>query len=218
MMRSARVVAVTSLSPRFRLIELEGDDLKGVTWAQGQKVQLAVGRGLASRTYTPMAWDADVGRTRLLAFVHGDGPGSHWASGLRSGESCQFLGPRRSLDLADPDTPVALFGDETSFGMAATLGGDAISVFEASDIAESRVVLAAIGLGRAMVIERCAGDGHLAEIGSVLTRHAASGEQLVLTGRAPSIQRVSQDLKQGGLASSRIKAKAYWAPGKAGLD
>lgn len=85
MMRPARVAAVKTLSPRFRLIDLEGDDLKGVTWLPGHKVQVSIGSGLSSRTYTPMSWDADAGRTRLLAFVHGDGPGSRWAASLLEG-------------------------------------------------------------------------------------------------------------------------------------
>jgi len=41
---------------------------------------------------------------------------------------------------------------------------------------------------------------------------------VVLTGKAQSIQYVSRALKIAGVGSSRIKAKAYWAPGKTGLD
>lgn len=47
---------------------------------------------------------------------------------------------------------------------------------------------------------------------------AAKGAQLVLTGKASSIQRVSRALKAAGVASSRMRTKAYWAPGKTGLD
>ena len=35
---------------------------------------------------------------------------------LCAGDTCQFLGPRRSVDFFGLETPVALFGDETSFG------------------------------------------------------------------------------------------------------
>lgn len=54
-----------------------------------------------------------------------------------------------------------LFGDETSFGLAAALRGipqadGAIHTFDASDAARSRPVLETIGLGEATLIERIA--------------------------------------------------------------
>lgn len=91
-------------------------------------------------------------------------------------------------------------------------------VFEVSDAAESRTVLTTIGLGRATVIERLCGDAHLAAIGADLSRHVARGARFILTGKAQSIQTVSQALKKNGMASSSAKAKAYWSPGKTGLD
>jgi ferric-chelate reductase (NADPH) len=222
-MRSARVAAVETLSPHFRLIDLEGEALKNVAWTAGQKVQLSIGSGLSARTYTPISWNADSGRTRILTFAHGDGPGSRWASGLREGDACQFLGPRRSLDLFGLESPVVLFGDETSFGLAAALrdssqGAGAIHVFEAADVAESRSVLEAIGVGQAALIERIADNAHLAAVEIEVLRPAASGAHFVLTGKASSIQRVSQALKAVDVASSRVKTKAYWAQGKIGLD
>ena len=223
LMRPARVAAVETLSPHFRLVDLEGEALRNVAWTAGQKVQVSMGSGLSARTYTPISWDADSGRTRMLSFAHGDGPGSRWASGLREGDTCQFFGPRRSLDLSGLESPVVLFGDETSFGLAAALrdcpqAGGAILVFEASDVTESRPVLEAIGLGEATLIERTADDAHLAAAEAEVLRLAASGAHFVLTGKASSIQRVSRALKAVGVVSSRVKSKAYWAQGKVGLD
>jgi ferric-chelate reductase (NADPH) len=223
LMRPARVAAVETLSPHFRLAELEGEALRNVAWTAGQKVQVSMGSSLSARTYTPMSWDAGSGRTRMLTFSHGDGPGSRWASGLREGDTCQFFGPRRSLDLSGLAAPVVLFGDETSFGLAAALrdsprGDGAIHVFEASDVAESRLVLEAIGLGQATLIERIADDAHLAAAEAEVLRLAASGAHFVLTGKASSIQRVSRALKAVGVVSSRVRTKAYWAKGKTGLD
>lgn len=223
LMRPARVAAVETLSPPFRLVHLEGEALRNVAWTVGQKVQVSMGSGLSARTYTPMSWDADSGRTRMLTFAHGDGPGSRWASGLREGDTCQFFGPRRSLDLSGLESPVMLFGDETSFGLAAALrdcpqADGAIHLFEASDVAESRPVLEAIGLGEATLIKRTADDAHLAAAEAEVLRLAASGAHFVLTGKASSIQRISRALKAVGVVSSRVKTKAYWAQGKVGLD
>jgi NADPH-dependent ferric siderophore reductase len=149
---------------------------------------------------------------------------SGWKPGnFLSVSACQFFGPRRSLDLADLGAPVVLFGDETSFGLAAALrdnlqAGGALHMFEATEIAESRQVLEYIGLGEARLIARSVGDAHLAAVEAEMLRLAAGGAQFVLTGKVSSIQRVSRALKAAGVASSRIKAKAYWAPGKTGLD
>ena len=223
LMRPARVAAVETLSPHFRLADLEGEALRNVAWTAGQKVQVAMGAGLSARTYTPMSWDADSGRTRMLTFAHGDGAGSRWASGLREGDTCQFFGPRRSLDLSGLESPVVLFGDETSFGLAAALRDSpqahgAMHVFEVSDVAESRPVLEALGLVQATLIERIADDAHLAAAETEVLRFATSGAHFVLTGKASSIQRVSRALKAAGVVSSRVKTKAYWAQGKIGLD
>lgn len=222
-MHSARVAAIETLSPHFRLVEFESEALRNVAWTAGQKVQLSMGSGLSARTYTPMSWDAGSGRTRMLTFAHGDGPGSRWASGLRQGDTCQFFGPRRSLDLSGLEQPVVLFGDETSFGLAAALrdspqGAGASHVLEASDVAESRSVMEAIGLAQAMLIERIAADAHIAAVEAEVSRFAASGAHFVLTGKASSIQRVSRALKAAGVVSSRVRTKAYWAQGKIGLD
>ncbi|WP_291780346.1 hypothetical protein [Luteibacter sp.] len=62
------------MGTRFRLITLGGDALKQVAWTPGDKLQLMFG-GWMQRTYTPIEWDALKGRTRLLAFIHGDSPG-----------------------------------------------------------------------------------------------------------------------------------------------
>lgn len=223
LMRPARVAAVETLSPHFRLAELQGEALKDVAWTAGQKIQVSIGSGLSARTYTPISWDAGRGSTRLLTFAHGEGPGSRWASGLREGDMCHFFGPRRSLDLSSLEAPVVLFGDETSFGLAAALreGPQAhgiIHVFEASDVAESQAVLEAIRLGQAVLIGRSADDAHLAAAEAEMLRFAASAAHFVLTGKASSIQRISRALKAAGVGSSRLKTKAYWAPGKTGLD
>lgn len=118
---------------------------------------------------------------------------------------------------------MVLFGGETSFGLAAALrdypqANGAIHVFEASDVAESRPVLEAIGLDAPALIERTDEDVHLAAAEAEVLRLAATGAHFVLTGKASSIQRISLALKAVGVVSARVKTKAYWAQGKVGLD
>jgi ferric-chelate reductase (NADPH) len=223
LMRPAVVTSVRSLSPRFRLIELEGDALRQVEWVPGQKIQVMLGGLLTARTYTPVMWDSARGRTRILAWSHGHGPGSDWATNLAEGDACQFFGPRRSLDLEGDAGPAALFGDETSFGLALALAetpGAAATrlLFEVSSIAECEPVLRAIGLIPAMLVERTETDTHLEAIERHLTGLARESGTFVLTGRAAAIQRLNRSLQGAGAASARLRSKAYWAPGKTGLD
>ncbi|HEY4345313.1 MAG TPA: siderophore-interacting protein [Parvibaculum sp.] len=221
--RAATVAAIEDLSPRFRLVDLEGEALKDHVWAAGQKTQVQLG-GFVSRTYTPMSWDNDKGATRFLAYIHGDAPASRWASALAIGDEVLMFGPRGSLDLSSAQKPLLLFGDETSFGLAHSAAasgvGDTAFLFEVTSAAESEKILAALGIANAVLVERKANDAHMDEVERELMQvtEARKPAQFVLTGKSLSIQRLSRALKARGLTSAQIKSKAYWAPGKTGLD
>ena len=88
---------------------------------------------------------------------------------------------------------------------------------------ETRAVLDALGRGmlrNATLVGRRDGDAHLEGIASTLRRYALadSYRQYVFSGKAPSIQRLTRGLKQVGAKPSQMTVKAYWAPGKVGLD
>lgn len=223
--RSATVASVQVLTNRFRLITLAGATLKKAAWRPGQKVQVQLGN-FVSRTYTPITWDRSEGTTRLLAFIHGDGPGAAWAASLNRGDKCQIFGPRRSLDLTAVPRPAVFFGDETSIGLAhalhATADGmrDVAFLFEVSSTAETQRALEALGIPGATLIERGGGDAHLHAAEAWIARVAAKHtlEQYIFSGNARSIQHLTRTLRRGGISSSRLKVKAYWAPDKTGLD
>ena len=145
LMRPARVAAVETLSPHFRLVDLEGEALRNVAWTAGQKIQVAMGSGLSARTYTPMSWDADSGRTRMLTFAQAMVPvADGQAACAKATPASSSVRAARSIYPA-LQSPVVLFGDETSFGLAAALrdspqAAGAIHVFEVSDVAELRQV------------------------------------------------------------------------------
>jgi len=65
---------------------------------------------------------------------------------------------------------------------------------------------------------RVPGEAHLDEMLDRLDGLAASGASFVLTGKAGTIQQLRRELKRLGVPGSRIATKAYWAPGKTGLD
>jgi ferric-chelate reductase (NADPH) len=223
--RSARVSEVRTVAENFRLITLEGEGLQSAAWVPGQKVQLLLG-GWVQRTYTPLAWNAASGSFQLLAYAHGEFPGSDWVRQLEVGRPCSVFGPRGSLDLTALTRPGLIFGDETSFGLAHALrftpsGTHRVElVLEVSSLDAARSALEAVGVAGAHLVERQPDDAHLAEVEGLLSRlrekHATEG--WVLSGKAPSIQSLSKLLRRLGAARSHIQTKAYWAPGKTGLD
>lgn len=223
LMKRATVVANEHLSGHFRLVTLEGPALKGVAWTPGQKVQMAMGSAFVARTYTPIEWNAEAGRTCILGYAHGEGPGSAWLLGLECGDACDLFGPRASLDASRLPGPLAVFGDETSIGLAYALtrqnpAQPVACHFEVRDEQAAGKIASQLGLGDTALYAATAGDAHVADMEAALPALAAAGSSFVLTGKAGTVQRLRQELKRQAVPAGRIVAKAYWAPGKTGLD
>jgi ferric-chelate reductase (NADPH) len=225
--KAASVSALADVAEGFRLVTLSGKALQRIAWVPGQKVQLLLG-GWVTRTYTPLSWDPESGSFQLLAYVPGDGhgPASAWARSLQPGDSCAVFGPRGSLDLNALARPAVLFGDETSFGLAHALRFTPASaqgvhlVLEVTSKPAAAAALEALGVTGAHLVERRPDDVHLGEV-QEMTAHLLQTRSIqgaVLSGKATSIQRMSKQLRQLGLPRARLQTKAYWAPGKTGLD
>lgn len=222
-LKRALVASVEQVGDGFHWITLESPAFEGVAWTLGQKIQIALGSAFKSRTYTPVEWDEAAGRTRILAYAHGVGPGSDWARTLRPGDECDVFGPRASLDMSRLSGPVLLFGDETSFGIASAMASQPYAetiqfAFEVNSAETSAQVLARFGLEAAYTLARRDDDSHLQEIERLLPALAQANATFVLTGKAPSLQRLHRSLKGLNVPAARLMTKAYWAPGKSGLD
>lgn len=223
--RPATVVAISEPASRFRLIDFAGPLLRGIMWVPGQKVQVHLGR-MISRTYTPLNWNADEGRMQILAYLHGNGPGSEWAASLSIGETCHLFGPRGSIAFPEIGDPIIFFGDETAIGAAFALTGTrrtpdrAVFVFEASSVEETGRVVAHLNLPGVQVVQRKPLDEHLHEVAALLEQKCSSQHPpyWLFAGRAQSIQTVRTFLNARNVPLSLWKAKAYWADGKTGLD
>ena len=222
--REAEVTDARAVGGAFRHIDLAGAGLVGLAWTRGDKVQVFL-PGVGTRTYSPLAWDADAGTTSLLAHVRGaETPGDRWAATVARGDRCRIFGPRASL--ATGGKPFVVFGDETSFGLARALagaGGLGRAVFEVTSAAACREASATLELGEVALVERAAGDAHLNEVHERLAaaRAASPDAVVLLTGHARSIATLRRFGKRdGGAANPYLGAKtrAYWADGKAGLD
>ena len=227
--REAEVLACDMTTPGFVCVTLGGKALEGVGWCAGDKVQVQLG-GWAWRTYTPILWDPSAGQAQLLVYLHGDARGASWARALAPGQACAFFGPRRSLELDRLDTAALIFGDETSFATAAALmttrphfarSPDVSYVFEVTSEARARPVLDRLGLRHVTLVERLPDDAHLGQVSTYLESKLGDptrGPGIVLSGKASSIQTLTRALRTRGVSRSRIMSKAYWAPGKKGLD
>lgn len=217
--RRGEVSAVDAISPHFKLIALKGEGLKGASWAPGHKLQVQM-RGLSFRTYTPIVWDSVNGSARFLAYAHGDSPAGKWMKDLRPGDGVTLFGPRRSMDMSF-DGPVIVAGDETVFGPAAGLvaaGREVRCLFEVTDAGESRDVLAQIGVGDVRLVPREADDAHHAALAAMLTGMVDGRVTYVVAGKGATVQRLVRALRGEGVPAGRMRTKAYWVPGKTGID
>jgi ferric-chelate reductase (NADPH) len=118
-LRSAHIAAVEEIGDQSRLIDLVAKGCRGVTWQPGGKLKIAIG-DRETRTYTPIAIDAESGRVRILAFIQGQSPASQWALAIAAGDITRTSAPSSSLALEDLSCPAVFSGDETSFGSAKT--------------------------------------------------------------------------------------------------
>jgi NADPH-dependent ferric siderophore reductase len=214
--REASVVHNDLVAPGLHRIELFGPALRGAQWTVGDKLQIRMGSGLQTRTYTPLYWDAVEGRTAILAHALAAGPGSEWVRRAGPGQQLSLFGPRRSLDLsALPAAEGVLVGDETSIGLAAAWR-PASTILEVDQAAALQPLLGSLGINATLLAQRDE-EHHLERLVEAALAQGPD-RHFVLVGRARTIQVLRRALREHGVASGRILTKAYWADGKAGLD
>ncbi|MBL8316740.1 MAG: siderophore-interacting protein [Rubrivivax sp.] len=215
--RPAEVSENRAIAAGMHLITLQGPALRELRWAAGDKLQVRISPGLLTRTYTPILWDTEHGRTQLLAHALAVGPGSEWVRRASPGQPVSLFGPRRSLALSDIDPMLGvLVGDETAIGLAAAWR-PSHAVIEAVNQPAIQGLLDQLQLpATAMAAQP---DGvHLDALANAALGLATPDTRFVLAGRARTVQHVMRALRQHGVAPHRILTKAYWAEGKMGLD
>jgi len=221
----AEVTDVSRPGEHFVGVELRSPAFRSAKWSPGTKVQIRPERGSAAlRTYTPIYWDADEGRTGLLAFVHGDGPADTWFGQVGAGARIELTGPRRSLDGPAPGERIVFVGDESSVALACAFhraGADAAYLFEASDPGALPATLAGLGTAPdAVVVGRPAQPDRAALLDRLreLTAAEAGAYRLVVTGDAATVLAVRRGVRNFPRPPAKVTGKAYWAAGRRGLD
>ena len=223
--RPTTVTESEVIGSHFRLIRMQGEAFKGVRWTPGQAVQIYLGN-LTKRAYTPMDLDPEAGSARFLFYLHGGGPGSAWAATLETGDICQVMRPKDSLDFMAFKEPVLFFGDETSLAAGQALHRCVKNVLrtrfllEVTSPQDVEIVAAKLGLENIALFERQHDGSHLEKIVTRLVEDASvlGSPQWVFTGQARSIQSIRKRLREAGVEPSKSKVKAYWSPGKTGMD
>lgn len=215
----AEVTGVESIADDFVRIGLAAEQFRESRWVAGTKVQIrptGTGRGL--RTYTPLNWDAEEGRTELLAYVHGPGPASGWFRHVQTGAQVKLMGPRRSIDPPAAGDRIVFVGDETSLALACaftTTGAQLTCLFEA---ARPEPFAATVNTAAPTLTADVCGKTELLD----RLRHIVTAEtgpyRLVVTGDAATVHTVRRDVRTWTALPSKISGKAYWAAGRTGLD
>lgn len=214
---SAVVTGHQALAPGLYLIAVQGPGLRGRVWSPGDKLQIKVGPGMTNRSYTPIDWNPQTGEARFVAHALALGPGSEWVRHARVGQAVALMGPRRSLDLAAwPAATGVLVGDETSISLAAAWRPARI-VLEVDQPEHIHALLQTWHL-QAELVARQSDDAHLPALSALVLAGAEASSRYVLTGRARTIQGLLPALRAHGVPRQRLLSKAYWAPGKTGLD
>jgi ferric-chelate reductase (NADPH) len=220
-MRSARIAAIERIGDQFRLIDIVAKGCRGVNWQPGIKLKIGIGDS-ETRTYTPIAIDAQSGRVRILAYIHGHSPASQWAEAVAVGDKTCTSPPGSSVNLDELNSSAVFFGDETSFGTAKSLqsylGADcpAYCVFEVRQPPQAAAVAERLELANVTLVQICEDGSHLGEVARRLQKAMAdlTTSHLVLTGNGRSIQTVRAALHANNIAKIEYLIKAYWTPKK----
>lgn len=221
--KPTRVTSVETLAPRLRRVRFEGESLKGVRAEPGHEVEFRVGQ-TAFRHYTPSLMDPARGAMEVVFFLHGLGPGSTWAEGLRPGAEVDVLGPAGRLVLNRDARCHVFLGDETCLGLFVAMiqalppSVDVRGAVEVAPGTEDWPGL--VGLPLAAVVRPDGTPRGMAlltwlESGGV---QSGTGATAYLAGHAGSIVMLRKELlDRRGFAKRDVRSKAYWADGKRGL-
>ncbi|ODT98546.1 MAG: hypothetical protein ABS81_27635 [Pseudonocardia sp. SCN 72-86] len=217
----ARVVELTRPGADFVRLVVQDDAFRSASWTPGGKVQFRPRRGTFQlRTYTPTRWDTGRGAFELVAFTHGDGPGSDWFRTAAEGDPFEVSTPRKSVDLQASTGGVVFVGDESSVGLAVALRAvnpQVRYVFEAGEPEGLTALLDGLGLaGDVVVVGR--GDDRSALLREARAAAADGPFDVVVTGDAATVHAVRRDTRGWDRRPGRVVGKAYWAEGRTGLD
>lgn len=207
------ITRAEDVAPRLRRIRFAHPSLVGRAFAAHDHIEFRVD-DRCFRHYSIEGFDSEEGAIDALFFLHGQGPGSHWARALKDGAVASMLGPGAGRFRVDPAAPRHVFlGDETAIGLAAWMRRCLDGVTGALEVEED-CAAAAAATGLQALPRTMRGDTLVAW----LEEHPAqTTDGVYLTGHAQTIHRLQQALRSQGIPRDRVRVDPFWADGKRGL-
>lgn len=177
---------------------------------------------LIARDYTPRRFDPERNTLEIEFVLHGEGPGTQWASRARIGQTLGFGGPRGSMVIPTGFDWHWLIGDETALPaierrLEALPPQCRVTVMLMLDAPDAPLALP--GADR-IVLQRFAGADQSAQDAPLLrsldAQAVPEGEGFVwVAGELSTVRAIRGHLLQRGLDKRRIRASSYWQKGKA---
>lgn len=218
------ITNVEYLDEKLKRVRFEGDFRK-IKFMPGNVVKVRV-NDTEYRHYTLSAFDAKTGFCEIVFYLHGLGPGSNWAEGLKMGDRAKLLGPGGKLYYSENRVNHFLFGDETSLGWMKCMEEEAERrgefFFGFAELDESHHDWAE-RLGSSVKIVGKSSEFPAQPVIDIVKEWeedfwlTAVDTVFYLTGRTKSIQAFRKFLLSKGISSKKIKTEPYWADGKSGL-
>lgn len=218
------VAEVEYIHPNLKRVTFTGD-FSTVDFKLTQAVAFRVD-DIHYRNYTPNFFDSEAGICSVCFYLHGNGPGSAFASRLTVGDKLKMMGPRGKSLYDEGSKYHFFFGDETSLGLFNSLKGvihanqqeylgvltlhpDLFALPDKLDL-----MLDVVPKDKAMPYEHSAAYVNSLQ-GKLWDVWQAS--IFYLTGNANAIKGVRKILLNKGVSPRNIRVQAFWAEGKQGL-
>lgn len=215
------ITEVEYYATQLKRIRYQGEELKSVDWRAAQEVEFRVSE-TEYRHYTPLCWNNIDGYTDVLFFLHGQGPGSHWAARLALGDEVNLIGPAGKFVLPADQWNVVMMGDETTLsafkGMKELLpiGAFAPCILELDAHAAEWPGLIGLSATVLKTIPQERGRVQMEWLRDFLQKEVKQS-LFFLSGNATTIKDLRKLLLSKKVPAKNIFSKPYWMEGKAGL-
>ncbi|MFC4534955.1 siderophore-interacting protein [Sphaerisporangium dianthi] len=224
--RRGTVTHIEPIAERMRHIRISGPQLRELGWVPGTHIRLRVGDPRRPRSFlqgflrTYSIWDySPEGHLDVCVLDHPNaGPGALWARRARIGDAAAFMGPEGRLVLRE-GAPYHLFvGDET----AAVAFGAMMRALPSSAVVHGVILVGGPG-GRLPVVrsDRLTWIHRPDELPAGVRSLDLPDEPGVayVAGEARTGQAVRGHLVgERGWSRRDVVVKAFWAPGRRGMD
>lgn len=220
----AEVTATTFISPEILQISFLAD-IREMEFHPGWALILRAGPN-ELRHYTMSSFHRETGMFDILFHIHGNGPGSKVAAGLRVGDRLKMAVPGGRKMYLPEQQHHFFFGDETSLGFVLILmeeirkkGGEYSGIIELREI--NKAVPGQLHMDLETVLSTPVSPGRQAidRLHELKYELQQSPDRYIfyLTGNVAAVQALRRELKKMGIASQNIRLQGYWAEGSVGL-